>query len=197
MSEQLYPGARLREHLRGSWRLWRHRWKILGAVGLPEEKWHALPLLSRRAVIAGVIGVVLLVILAPLSGFDAAAFITYAIFVVLYVPSWKRLGRWGRFVIPLTFLALVAGYPEYGFNDDGTGKLFTIPILGAFPNVHTAVVMLIFIMMAVGLNVVVGYAGLLDLGYVAFYAIGAYTAAVLASTQFAGSNAQGGPTRLF
>jgi ABC-type branched-subunit amino acid transport system permease subunit len=30
-------------------------------------------------------------------------------------------------------------------------------------------------MMAVGLNVVVGYAGLLDLGYVAFYAIGAYT----------------------
>ena len=36
--------------------------------------------------------------------------------------------------------------------------------------------MLIFIMMAVGLNFVVGYAGLLDLGYVAFYAMGAYTA---------------------
>ena len=39
-------------------------------------------------------------------------------------------------------------------------------------------------MMAVGLNVVVGYAGLLDLGYVAFYAIGAYTAGWLASGQF-------------
>jgi branched-chain amino acid transport system permease protein len=39
-------------------------------------------------------------------------------------------------------------------------------------------------MMAVGLNVVVGYAGLLDLGYVAFYAAGAYTAAWLASQQF-------------
>ena len=38
--------------------------------------------------------------------------------------------------------------------------------------------------MAVGLNVVVGYAGLLDLGYVAFYAIGAYTAGWLASGQF-------------
>src|SRR6185295_10138999 len=39
----------------------------------------------------------------------------------------------------------------------------------------------IFAMMAVGLNMVVGYAGLLDLGYVAFYALGAYTAAWLAS----------------
>ncbi len=34
-----------------------------------------------------------------------------------------------------------------------------------------------------GLNIVVGYAGLLDLGYVAFYAIGAYTYALLASDQ--------------
>ena len=41
--------------------------------------------------------------------------------------------------------------------------------------------MLVFIMMAVGLNIVVGYAGLLDLGYVAFYAMGAYTAAWFAS----------------
>lgn len=35
----------------------------------------------------------------------------------------------------------------------------------------------IYVLLAVGLNVVVGYAGLLDLGYVAFYAIGAYSAA--------------------
>ena len=47
--------------------------------------------------------------------------------------------------------------------------------------------MLVFMMMAVGLNIVVGYAGLLDLGYVAFYATGAYTAAWFASLQFAGS----------
>ena len=45
--------------------------------------------------------------------------------------------------------------------------------------------MLIFVMMALGLNIVVGYAGLLDLGYVAFYAIGAYTAAWFASPHFA------------
>jgi branched-chain amino acid transport system permease protein len=46
------------------------------------------------------------------------------------------------------------------------------------------VIMIVFIMMAVGLNIVVGYAGLLDLGYVAFYAVGAYTAGWLASGHF-------------
>lgn len=40
---------------------------------------------------------------------------------------------------------------------------------------------LVFILLALGLNVVVGYAGLLDLGYAAFFAIGAYTVALLSS----------------
>jgi branched-chain amino acid transport system permease protein len=40
----------------------------------------------------------------------------------------------------------------------------------------------IYILMGLGLNIVVGYAGLLDLGYVAFFAIGAYVASVLTST---------------
>ena len=39
-----------------------------------------------------------------------------------------------------------------------------------------------FVMMGLGLNIVVGYAGLLDLGYVAFFAFGAYTMGVLTST---------------
>ncbi len=39
----------------------------------------------------------------------------------------------------------------------------------------------IFMLMALGLNIVVGFAGLLDLGYVAFFAVGAYTAGVLTS----------------
>jgi branched-chain amino acid transport system permease protein len=41
----------------------------------------------------------------------------------------------------------------------------------------------VFVLMAIGLNVVVGFAGLLDLGYAAFFAIGAYTYAMLASGQ--------------
>ncbi len=43
---------------------------------------------------------------------------------------------------------------------------------------------LLYILLALGLNIVVGYAGLLDLGYVAFFAVGAYCYALLASPQF-------------
>ena len=44
---------------------------------------------------------------------------------------------------------------------------------------------LLYIMLALGLNIVVGFAGLLDLGYIAFYALGAYMTGLLASPQFA------------
>jgi branched-chain amino acid transport system permease protein len=43
---------------------------------------------------------------------------------------------------------------------------------------------LLYVLLAIGLNIVVGYAGLLDLGYIAFYAIGAYLYAWLASPHF-------------
>jgi branched-chain amino acid transport system permease protein len=43
---------------------------------------------------------------------------------------------------------------------------------------------LLYTMLALGLNIVVGFAGLLDLGYIAFYAVGAYTYALLASPHF-------------
>ena len=42
---------------------------------------------------------------------------------------------------------------------------------------------LLYVLLALGLNIVVGFAGLLDLGYVAFYAVGAYMFALLASSQ--------------
>jgi branched-chain amino acid transport system permease protein len=42
---------------------------------------------------------------------------------------------------------------------------------------------LLYVLLALGLNIVVGFAGLLDLGYIAFYAVGAYTFGLLASPQ--------------
>ncbi len=42
----------------------------------------------------------------------------------------------------------------------------------------------LYIMLALGLNVVAGFAGLLDLAYVAFFGIGGYTFALLSSSQF-------------
>ena len=68
-------------------------------------------------------------------------------------------------------LAIAIAYPFY-LSSLPTGN---VPLIYSFPSVRSAVTILVFTTMAVGLNVVVGYCGLLDLGYVAFYAIGAYT----------------------
>jgi len=50
--------------------------------------------------------------------------------------------------------------------------------------VRIANIALLYALLALGLNIVVGYAGLLDLGYIAFYAVGAYCYALLASPHF-------------
>ena len=59
--------------------------------------------------------------------------------------------------------------------------LFILPILLGTYLSEVANNVGIFILMGLGLNIVVGFAGLLDLGYVAFFAIGAYSMAVLTS----------------
>ena len=79
-------------------------------------------------------------------------------------------------------LLIAIFYPIYQPN------LFDVVVFGNFPSVDTGVTMMIFIMMALGLNIVVGYAGLLDLGFVAFYAMGAYTVAWFASQHFSNVN---------
>ena len=53
-----------------------------------------------------------------------------------------------------------------------------------WPGTAVLIICATFAILALGLNIVMGFAGLLDLGYVAFYAIGAYTTAFLASPHF-------------
>jgi branched-chain amino acid transport system permease protein len=88
-------------------------------------------------------------------------------------PRAKRAGRRSpqdifRNAFLVTFLILLAVYPILD-HAMGWAKM------GAFPAI------LIYTVLALGLNIVVGFAGLLDLGYVAFFAIGGYTAAFLTS----------------
>ncbi|MGH8874001.1 MAG: branched-chain amino acid ABC transporter permease [Acidimicrobiia bacterium] len=59
---------------------------------------------------------------------------------------------------------------------------FIPPVMGPFISQILDLAGL-YLLMALGLNIVVGYAGLLDLGYVAFFAVGAYTSAILTSPQ--------------
>lgn len=54
-----------------------------------------------------------------------------------------------------------------------------VPVLGGTYVTDVAITVLVYAMLGLGLNIVVGYAGLLDLGYAALFAIGAYTSALL------------------
>jgi branched-chain amino acid transport system permease protein len=87
--------------------------------------------------------------------------------------------RRGRTILLTVLVILVFTYPlinRYALQPFSR-NVFPLPV----PDDTTVVFMLIFAAMAVGLNIVIGFAGLLDLGYVAFYALGAYTAAYLMS----------------
>ena len=90
-----------------------------------------------------------------------------------YLPSWlgraqresERIGWWPRLAVAgLAGLAL----PLLG--------------LGGF-QLQVGIDALVIALLAVGLNIVVGWAGLLDLGYVAFFGFGAYGYALLSSAQ--------------
>jgi branched-chain amino acid transport system permease protein len=130
---------------------------------------HRLPRLPWR--LAGQLVIISIFLFTGVTSLAAALAVAFAVF---WVPP-----RYRTWTLPLVAVALAVLYPFYD------SKMFTIPVFGVWPDVATGVVMLVFIMMAVGLNIVVGYAGLLDLGYVAFYAMGAYTAAWFSSLQFA------------
>ena len=84
---------------------------------------------------------------------------------------WEGLARWQRAVGRVLLLALAAVLP-----------LLEIPVLDT-PRSDFASVLFypvgIFVLVAIGLNIVVGMAGLLDLGYVAFFAIGGYCMGLL------------------
>ncbi len=69
----------------------------------------------------------------------------------------------------------------------GIALLILPLVLQYFGNawVRIADLALLYVLLALGLNIVVGYAGLLDLGYVAFYAVGAYLFALMASPHLA------------
>ena len=88
-----------------------------------------------------------------------------------------------QYVIPVTVLAFAVLYPILiAENWLWAGS---VPIITNPPSMDAMVIVTVYVMMALGLNMVVGYAGLLDLGYVAFFAIGAYAAAWFASPHFA------------
>ena len=155
-----------------------HR-RVTAAPGDWRRRWRGMD--ERRRLMVGIVIRVALVIFLTVA-IDWALGVFAAI--LLAVPYGaermpRRVRRFSHFFIPTIVLVVVITYPLY------LGHLGSMNVLGAYPDLGTAVIMGVYAMMAVGLNIVVGYAGLLDLGYVAFYAMGAYTVAWFASVQFA------------
>jgi branched-chain amino acid transport system permease protein len=156
-----------------------HRWA--GLLGEPRRRWRGMD--DRQRYQAGIaIRVVVLLVLAYIAW--PLALLVLVIFLAQYaqpyIPdkyAWAR-----RALVPTIILIVAVTYPFYN------GSLSEMKLFGAFPDVGTAVIMGVYVIMAIGLNIVVGYAGLLDLGYVAFYAVGAYACAWFASVQFAGQD---------
>ncbi len=122
---------------------------------------HGLSLMVRPAATAVVVGLVFLGRLAMLSWRGRHR-----------SPSGQsnraladRVTRAGKYVAPLLLVAALA-----------------LPFGGSRYYIDLGTLVLTYIMLGWGLNIVVGLAGLLDLGYVAFYAVGAYSYALLATT---------------
>jgi branched-chain amino acid transport system permease protein len=92
------------------------------------------------------------------------------------LPSgWRRWLPWAALAALLTY-PFWYKLPPFSY--------LAIDTLGM--ELDVVILMLVYVMLALGLNIVVGYAGLLDLGYVAFFALGAYTIGWFASDKFSG-----------
>ena len=121
------------------------------------------PLLAVIVIAVGVIRFLMITVLAPRAAAQRDRKVAKAA---------PRVSTFKRFFIPIGIVALFA-YPPFVLGFAGIqGSLKWVDNFG--------IQILIYVMLAWGLNVVVGFAGLLDLGYVAFYAVGAYSYALLA-----------------
>ncbi len=99
---------------------------------------------------------------------DTGSKVAFIFFLVsLLFLSHIKLPVWSRLLLAAIYLAVV------------------MPIVGTASGIYASVITMIgiYAILSMGLNIVVGFTGLLNLGYAAFYAVGAYTYAIFASSQ--------------
>ncbi|MGH3443674.1 MAG: branched-chain amino acid ABC transporter permease [Nitriliruptorales bacterium] len=171
------------------------------ALGAAAASFHLLPERARRAALLAVLIVLVFGTLQPLAE---------QLFRGARLPGGVQrflYGRGGGLGIPGALVLAALGFgSRYFAREKGTvrrriqelpqeqrlrwsivGAVLVLVLLAVLPQVlgqfmsEVFDIAGIFLLMALGLNIVVGYAGLLDLGYVAFFAVGAYTTAVLTS----------------
>jgi branched-chain amino acid transport system permease protein len=120
-------------------------------------------------------------LLLPFKGIEAASVLFFA--ALLAIPSFKMLARVLSPLLRKTY-GSVERLRQYLPSDSRFLFLILVP-LAAIPLfaqgyiIDVMIISGIYTILALGLNVVVGYTGLLNLGFVAYYAIGAYSFALL------------------
>jgi branched-chain amino acid transport system permease protein len=161
---------------------------ILGIVlGAATASLLLLPGRLRQAVVVGltVIPIIAIVNSALFAGGGLSLWVAAILFLVTAGASYA----WGR--SQATVKAQVQSMPaarqrllRLGGWAVAAAIVLALPLLGSYPAEVFDLVGL-YALMALGLNIVVGFAGLLDLGYVAFFALGAYAMGVLTSPEIA------------
>ena len=177
---------------------------VLGAViGFAAGALYNAPSVIKRAITTGLIWVMVLGVLQELLRVTLSTSIGF-----LLTWMWGRSGQTGLSIIGvIVVFALSAGVSYFWNSRDiniqryvqtlpaiqqrnarwggwalaGILLLLLPQVLGPYLS-EVANQVGLFILMGLGLNIVVGFAGLLDLGYVAFFAIGAYIVGVLTTT---------------
>ncbi|MBI3452180.1 MAG: high-affinity branched-chain amino acid ABC transporter permease LivM [Rhodospirillales bacterium] len=100
----------------------------------------------------------------------------------LRIPHARKAGEASSLAIFAEQIAAFTRQYSLYFGIVGAAFAFALPFMPFTDQyiLDVAITVLIYVMLGWGLNIVVGLAGLLDLGYVAFYAVGAYSYALLA-----------------
>jgi branched-chain amino acid transport system permease protein len=122
----------------------------------------------------------------------ALPFLLFASYLFLRLPSVELFGSKEK-IIGLVLLFLFYSSAMFAFRaiQSGQARVFYVIVIGLFslwiPFLNDLFqnsvlgIVTIFVVMGIGLNIVVGFAGMLDLGYVAFFAVGAYSYGMLSS----------------
>ena len=153
---------------------------LIGAVAAPDDEAptlaeRTLPPAVEAAVVAASLGVVLALVWYGLGVEESSRFASFAAAVAFWASALAGLGviGWLQALYPrhrtVTLAASALAAAAFPFTQGGEAQWIRV-----FASIG------IFATAAIGLNVVVGLAGLLDLGYIAFFGVGAYVAALTA-----------------
>ena len=156
---------------------------LAAAASLPPGRepgdWRRLPAPLELLAVAASLGALLFLVVYGLDVAESSRFISFLAFVSFGAAALQRLGvfAWLQGLFErhrtITLAAAAVAALSFPFTQGGSGYWVRV-----FASIG------VFAAAAIGLNVVVGLAGLLDLGYVAFFGVGAYVGGLFAGAIF-------------